>query len=776
MITKIDQIKDFGIYKNFNWNSTSRIDEFKSKNIIYGWNYSGKTTFSRIFSSLRDKEFFQDFKNGDFKIITSSGNYDKSNLSSFPYKVLVFNSDYIKENLRWDFDEEINAIYFEVGENAKHTKTIEDLESLIIEIVGSDKVIGKRKKHQDAVNEYNSFEDSLFSIEAKKIKDEHFISLINFTKADVRKIKEQVKGDISVNIIRNKKDLVKVSKVIKIEEPKTELTPVEFPNNCTNLLDIANDILTSSPSKSEIIEILDKNNGAYNWVKNGLEFNDKNKNCLFCNNPVSEDRYNLLKNYFENQASKLRLKGQELFEQLTQEEEIINTINFPSSINDFNEGFQDEYKSVRKQLDKSLSLYKSYINKIRNKIQNKLTSSLYSSLDEIENFNTTLLAIQLDKLNNLIKNNNDFTSNFSDIISTEREKYMKHLVSIFLKSTKYVTKEKKADIAQKELQKYDEKVKGYLKEIERLKALKLSDSEGCAQFNSFIQSFLGREDIEIKQNDSTKKFNLKRGTELARNLSEGEKMAISFSHFLVTLRSIELKNELKECIIFIDDPISSLDGNHIFQINSLLKETFFEQKPDPNQPNQLQWEVKCKQIFFSTHNFEFFNLLKEMPVSKTGFKYSNNAVKSKESRYFISRNISDSQIERLPEVYNSYSSEYHYLFSEIVNFNDSINQSTYSKLLLMPNILRRFLEMYTLTQYPSSDELDGRADIVFGKVLSKRICKPFHYFSHFNNIDRIGKQSELVADISNACRALIKFLEEKEDKKHYQALKKAISI
>lgn len=776
MIAKIDQIKDFGIYKNFNWNSTSMIDEFKSKNIIYGWNYSGKTTFSRIFSSLRDKEFFQDFKNGDFKIITSSGNYDKSNLSSFPYKVLVFNSDYIKENLRWDFDEEINAIYFEVGENAQHTKRIEDLESLILEIVGSDKVIGKRKKYQDAVNEYNSFEESLFSIEAKKIKDEHFISLINFTKADVRKIKEQVKDDISANIIRNKKELVKVSKVIKIEEPKTELVTVEFSDNCTNLLDIANEILTSSPSKSEIIEILDKNNDAYNWVKNGLEFNDKNKNCLFCNNPVSEARYNLLKNYFENQASKLRLKGQELFEQLTKEEEIINTINFPSSVNDFNEGFQDEYKSVRKQLDKSLSLYKSYINKIRNKIQNKLTSSLYSPLDEIENFNTTLLAIQLDKLNNLIKNNNDFTSNFSNIISTEREKYKKHLVSIFLKSAKYLTKEKKDGIAQKELQKYDEKVKGYLKEIERLKALKLSDSEGCAQFNSFIQSFLGRDDIEIKQNDSTKKFNLKRGTELARNLSEGEKMAISFSHFLVTLRSIELKNELKECIIFIDDPISSLDGNHIFQINSLLKETFFEQKPDPNQPNQLQWKVKCKQIFFSTHNFEFFNLLKEMPVSKTGFKYSNNAVKSKESRYFISRNINDSQIERLPEVYNSYSSEYHYLFSEIVNFNDSTNQSTYSKLLLMPNILRRFLEMYTLTQYPSSDELDGRADIVFGKVLSKRICKPFHYFSHFNNIDRIGKQSELVADISNACRTLIKFLEEKEDKKHYQALKKAISI
>lgn len=772
MINKIENLKDFGIYKNFNWNSISSIEDFKYKNIIYGWNYSGKTTFSRIFSSLRDKDIFKDFNNGDFKIITTNGNYDKTNLAQFPYKVLVFNSDYIKDNLRWDFDEEINAIYFEVGENAKHTKRIEDLGALIIEIVGSDKVVGKRKKFQESVDEYNLFEDSLFSIEAKKIKDEHFISLINFTKADIRKIKDQIKGNIDSNIIKDKKELSKVSKVIKIEEPKSELDFVEFTDSITVISDLANEILKSSPAKSEVIEILDKNSNAYNWVKNGLGFNSKYENCLFCNNPISDDRFNLLMNYFENQASKLKLKGQELFEQIKKEEDSIIGINFPNSTNDLNEGFQEEYIAVRKQLDKLLSSYKSYLKKINTKIKSKLASNLYTSVPEIEKFNPNSLKTKFEELNKLIKGNNEFTSNFSKIISSEREKYKKHLVSTFLKSSKYLTKEKKFKTAQITIQKLDEVVNGYVKEIERLKALRLSESEGCAQFDSFVRSFLSREDIKIEQNETSKKFILKRGTELAKNLSEGEKMAISFSHFLVTLKSIELKNELLEYIIFIDDPISSLDGNHIFQINSLLKETFFEQKSDPNQPNQMQWEIKCKQLFISTHNFEFFNLLKDLP-KKDGFKTRRN---DKESRYFISRNISDSHIEKLPEIYNSYSSEYHYLFSEIASFNGSENQSSYPKLLLMPNILRRFIEMYTLTQYPSSDELDGRADVVFGKTLSKRICKPFHYFSHFNNIDRIGKQSELVADISSACKALIKFLEDKEDKKHYEALKKAISI
>jgi wobble nucleotide-excising tRNase len=765
MIKRIETIKDFGIYKNFSWNTTPGIDEFKSKNIIYGWNYSGKTTFSRIFSSLRDKKIYKDFPNGDFKIITDVGNFDRTNISTFPYNVLVFNSDYVKDNLKWDFDEEINAISFEVGDNAKIEARIEELETLIIQIVGSDKIIGKRAEFQDAIDEYELFESTLFPSEAKKIKDEHFISLINFTKADLRKIKDQIKEDLNVHIIADKAELGKLSKIIKIEEPKEKISIIELTENNEVLEQIANEILESSPTKSDIIEVLDKNISAYNWVKSGLGLHKSKNYCLFCNNSINEERIKLLNSYFENQASLLRVKCATIFEKINTEELSINTINFPGSNNDFNEGFQDEYKALKTEIDKLISSYKKHLQKIKKQISNKMEINIYSPVAPIEKFNAYNINNLLEKLNKLIDKNNEFSEKFHEIVSTERDKYKKHLVASFLKSSKYFLKENNAKKASKELSLLNEKVKGYNTEIERQKSLKESISEGCAQFNFFVQSFLGRKDIEIKLNEDTKKFNLLRGTELAKNLSEGEKMAISFSHYIVTIKSYEKKNELKDCIIFIDDPISSLDGNHVFQINSLLKEIFFDKiaNPNPSQKEQVK-VVKCKQLLISTHNFEFFNLLKELPIAK-----------SNESRYFISRGVNESRIEKLPNVYNFFKSEYHFLFSEIVNFNDDENKSASPKLLLMPNILRRFLEMYTLTQYPSADELDERADEVFGKEFSKRICKPFHYFSHFNNIDRIGQQSELVADISNACSTLLKFLDEKKDSKHYLALKKAIS-
>jgi wobble nucleotide-excising tRNase len=57
MITKINKIKDFGVFKNFKNSGT--IPEFKKFNLIYGWNYSGKTMLSRVFRCLEKGEIRQ---------------------------------------------------------------------------------------------------------------------------------------------------------------------------------------------------------------------------------------------------------------------------------------------------------------------------------------------------------------------------------------------------------------------------------------------------------------------------------------------------------------------------------------------------------------------------------------------------------------------------------------------------------------------------------------------------------------------------------------------
>lgn len=85
MINKIESIRDFGIYKSFSWNSATGLKNFNHKNLIYGWNYSGKTTLSRIFSSLRDKKMHGSYDRSFFKINTTAGDFRFKLFTKLPF-------------------------------------------------------------------------------------------------------------------------------------------------------------------------------------------------------------------------------------------------------------------------------------------------------------------------------------------------------------------------------------------------------------------------------------------------------------------------------------------------------------------------------------------------------------------------------------------------------------------------------------------------------------------------------------------------------------------
>lgn len=74
MIKKIN-IGNLGLYQNFQWDLSVRdtpgnnIKEFKKENIIYGRNYSGKTTLSKIIRSISRTRFITSSKNRKRKFL-----------------------------------------------------------------------------------------------------------------------------------------------------------------------------------------------------------------------------------------------------------------------------------------------------------------------------------------------------------------------------------------------------------------------------------------------------------------------------------------------------------------------------------------------------------------------------------------------------------------------------------------------------------------------------------------------------------------------------------
>jgi wobble nucleotide-excising tRNase len=108
-----------------------------------------------------------------------------------------------------------------------------------------------------------------------------------------------------------------------------------------------------------------------------------------------------------------------------------------------------------------------------------------------------------------------------------------------------------------------------------------------------LNKFFNDAFLKIEKTDN-EKYKLYRNGQIAKNLSTGERNIISLIYFFIKLE--ETNFDLGSAVIFIDDPVSSLDANHMHRVYSFLN-------------SKIQ---TLGQLFITTHNFDFFNLLKDM--------------------------------------------------------------------------------------------------------------------------------------------------------------------
>jgi wobble nucleotide-excising tRNase len=371
------------------------------------------------------------------------------------------------------------------------------------------------------------------------------------------------------------------------------------------------------------------------------------------------------------------------------------------------------------------------------------------------------------KVNKVIRQNNELASNFARARADALRKAKYHYVQQFIDEQNAAGLEVKKS---RQVNRSD-RLKAYnydiQPKIDMLQAEISRAQQGREKVNERLGSMLGSEAVQIKvvkNATGQDRFQLirKNGT-VAKNLSDGERTAIAFSYFLTKLQEIK-PADFKETIVYIDDPISSLDANHIFQVTAAIRALFFMQA-EKNSP----WQTTCKQLFVSTHNFEFFNLLREIkPVaSKQG------------ARLFLIRRTAEksSTLENMPTSLARYQSEYHFLFEVIHRFDQAPDKTDHDVLMLLPNAMRRFVELYTYSRLPGpkdAEQMDERAEVLFGVERAKRILKIFHYFSHGNTLERLAGNNELIFDLEHAVRDLIAAISE-NDRPHMDALIAAIN-
>lgn len=754
MIIQINKLKRFGIYQNYSW---GKIDDFKKKNLVYGWNYSGKTTLSKLFQILEFKDKNRCFSGSEIEITTFDGTtkktYNQETINSFPYTVKVFNSEYINRIFTWDEPKSgFNPISFYLGDTAGNLKDkIKKLEAINKRLSSL-----QENKYKPIIETFESYNktNGHFTRKAKDVRDNYLPGLFNpttFDKGDFNKIVNEVKVNIDSFILdETERDLTKKEAQAQNKFDK-QIEKFRIQENLERISIKVKSILEDSAPKAISFPSLEDNPVLFDWVQKGIPLHKDSTECKFCTKQLPENRIDDLNSFYSKKLKEIQDSITELYRLIDVERNLIE-VKFPNK-KDISEPFQTEYEQALNSYEIQKNIYRERLSILEKDLKSKGSSIFFA----IESTNIDIISLvnHFESIEGILKKHNKWLEEFGERKRVAIKKILNHYVAEYIKTEDYLEKENNKELAASIIEKIEAKIAANIPLLKSYNEQLSSTAKGQGELNEILEILLHRDDIKIEIRDD--KFRLERSGHSAEHLSEGEKSAIAFAYFLTELKSLrnDEPSKLPNTLIFIDDPISSLDSNHIFQVRSLLKDFF-------------KTDDFC-QLFISTHNFEFFSVLYDSGIF-SGIKSSNE---NKRPLYFIKRDKNGiSTIEKMPKTFSNYKSEYVGLFHILKEFNESTDRENFSYLLLLPNALRRFVELYTLSKYPANNNstVDQRVEIIF-----KSDKKPYHnvkllnWFSHQNQFEKLQRHDEKIMQIADAISDLLEYIE-KEDNLHWKGL------
>ena len=400
-----------------------------------------------------------------------------------------------------------------------------------------------------------------------------------------------------------------------------------------------------------------------------------------------------------------------------------------------------------------------------------------------------MLGDTLMQIEQIYADNNKKTQNLQSEKQNAKNKIKLHEISTLLRDIRYFQTqdeiEQKIKNIEKLLSEKDAKTRQikYIKEqISHKKALISSEQASADKINKYLKSHFGNNVLEFRAIEEIKaEFKIYRNGIEADNLSEGECSLVGFCYFMAKLQSAD-----KKSVVWIDDPISSLDSNHIFFIFSLIDSELFENK-----------DLKFNQLFISTHNLDFLKYLKKLKSiandktdsNKIDFlkylkklKPKRNDLNERANLYIIEKNENGSQIKDMPKFLKNYTTEFNYLFEQIYNHKNigEITDEDIKTTLVynFGNNLRKFLEIYLFFKYPTEKSFGAEIIEQFFKSQSDKtiqisINRYANEFSHLREILERGMKPLDIPESKKIAEFVLKTIKQK-DPEQFKALCESI--
>lgn len=769
-IKQISKLEGYRIFKNFKWDG---LPDFGRYNLIYGWNGAGKTSLSTLFRFLQRGETPDA---ASVELLFERGVLKGTDFGSATAPpIRVFNRDFVDRNVFEVPGHELPPVFY-LGEDSS-TKQKQVAELLRLQDELTKQISSTTKRVDTATTEFNSF----CTNQARSIRN-LLLGDARYNNYEAPKFKELMRRLASakfetaqLNDAERKRleDAIKGKAMPKLPQPTSEKLQLHELTNAVNA-ELRVTVVSST------IEKLVQSPELADWVEKGMHLHDEAEtHCKFCDQPLPLLRLETLAAHFNDDFKAHQERLQKLQDTVgsLRSEALAKTIPERSALYPH---LHTEFDAVVGQL-KSQALYvEMYLKGVQRALEEKVkepfrslelgnylprfdfaTDSGFAKFFElIINGVSAIGALSgfsaVQRLLDVVQKHNDHTDNFDAAAATAREALeLDEGVKVLDEWRSHSAAIADFTAALEEAGDRLKPIAGQVGDLQREIKQHLRPAE---ELNREMAAYLGRDELHFEVKDTG--YTIMRGTRPAMHLSDGERTAIAFMYFLKTLGDAGFN--VKDGIVVIDDPVSSLDANSLYCAFGYMKERTKD----------------AKQLFILTHNFAFFRQVKNWFNFAGGIRNNPyDPTKSKQTHfYMLASKVEEGQrsatLRTLDPLLHEYESEYHYLFRCVKEGASSAAPKSLAEVYGLPNISRRLLESFLSFRVPGrAGNLVQQLEELIGDAAAKsRIVRFLHTHSHMEQVEPDHDLS--VLSESPAVLTDMLALIEANDKHHYDAMMK----
>ncbi|WQU43147.1 AAA family ATPase [Helicobacter pylori] len=725
MAINIKKIKSF---KAFCGLDMIEMDEFKHYNIIFGNNGCGKTSLTRAFELLipknkhiekyrtisADKSPSIEFECED-RSYTIEPNGD---IRVPPFKVEIYNSDFLHNNAPLNSEFGLKklddgTIILEGSVLGEETKEINQLKDF------REKVEKRQKKIKDENDTENTLiakqesEIKKYGKEIEKIRkkmtsktiqialDE--IGISNFYKVSKDKFKYQ--EDALTDLAKDFNDLNEAMKKFD------GLKEMELPKDYQTIKDKL-EFLFSFNIDKEAGQVSEKikehiSKVGREFIEKGIKLQKEmpDNACPFCTQKIPNEIIQEYTSYFNKSVETFNQRSLEMSGTLKNILDQWNIKEILQSFEKFEPFMKKDFSKNKESLEKALEQIKVLLEKLQKEVDKKEGAK---NKEEFQKIDKKLLEIQENiqkhvnetrKILNEKKKQKEKLEKLKTDLKEARIKKAKHDSYDWQKSKREA--ERKLSVLNRGYERLNCLLEKIDNKLKRLNEQKRPDIEAI---NSYLKA------LNLPKYSLDKDYRIVLNSDALENskaemiLSDGEKTTLAFAYFLARLKSFYKKEDLKNLVVVIDDPISSLDEQRIYNTSYIVAKINQELEGEA-----LKDEDKA-QVFVLTHNHTFMARL----INMVG----------KHARYFqLERNQNQLKIVCKNEVVGYFDTFYLLLFKEVYEFAKKEKvQDDFKEAINYGNKVRILLESFLKINFIDSF-LTEKHDGVFKEGMLKHLIE-----------------------------------------------------